>query len=91
MNPGRQNVKWGVKFGANQDPRVQKLLRLVPNTQVWSLMDREPLESWVHPEGKVCLLGDACHPMLVRSFVNLHIPSSLKRIMTRSRTEHREL
>lgn len=28
-------------------------------------MDRQPLERWVHPNGRVVLLGDACHPMLV--------------------------
>jgi len=27
-------------------------------------MDRKPLDSWVHPGGKVALLGDAAHPML---------------------------
>ena len=30
-------------------------------------MDRAPLETWVHKDGKVALLGDACHPMLVRT------------------------
>lgn len=46
------------------EPRVQKMLSLVPSTLVWSLMDREPLDTWIHSDGKVCLLGDACHPML---------------------------
>lgn len=45
--------------------RVQKLLALVPSTLVWALMDRTPLETWIHQKNKVCLLGDACHPMLV--------------------------
>ena len=27
-------------------------------------MDCDPMSSWVY-EDKVCLLGDACHPMLV--------------------------
>jgi len=27
-------------------------------------MDRKPLPSWVHPKGRLVLLGDACHPML---------------------------
>lgn len=30
-------------------------------------MDRKPLEKWSHDSGRVTLLGDACHPMLVRS------------------------
>ncbi|KAJ3512367.1 hypothetical protein NLJ89_g3560 [Agrocybe chaxingu] len=46
------------------EPRVQKLLSLVDSALVWSLMDRKPLDSWVHKDSKVCLLGDACHPML---------------------------
>jgi salicylate hydroxylase len=46
------------------EPRVQKLLSLVDSTMVWSLMDRKSLDKWVHDEGKVCLVGDACHPML---------------------------
>lgn len=28
-------------------------------------MDRKPLEKWTHESGRVTLLGDACHPMLV--------------------------
>ncbi|KAJ6562734.1 hypothetical protein DFH09DRAFT_1247628 [Mycena vulgaris] len=46
------------------EPRVQKLLRLVPKTYVLPLMYREPLDSWVHPAGTVVLLGDAAHPTL---------------------------
>ena len=44
---------------------VQKLLTHVQSTLKWRLMDRQPLESWVHKSGKVVLLGDSCHPMLV--------------------------
>ena len=29
-------------------------------------MDRKPLSTWVHPKGRLVLLGDACHTMLVR-------------------------
>ncbi|KAF7373894.1 FAD/NAD P-binding domain-containing protein [Mycena sanguinolenta] len=46
------------------EPRVQKLLALVSHTLIWPLFDREPLDTWVHPSGRVALLGDACHPML---------------------------
>ncbi|KAF7343768.1 3-hydroxybenzoate 6-hydroxylase [Mycena sanguinolenta] len=46
------------------EPRIQKLLALVPQTLVWPLFDFDPLQSWVHPSGRVGLLGDACHPML---------------------------
>ncbi|KAG9050167.1 hypothetical protein FS837_007281 [Tulasnella sp. UAMH 9824] len=46
------------------DPKLQKILSFVPSTLRWKLMDRKPLDTWVHPSGKVALLGDACHPML---------------------------
>ncbi|KAJ6618774.1 FAD/NAD(P)-binding domain-containing protein [Mycena sp. CBHHK59/15] len=49
---------------AGWEPRVEKLLSLVSSTLVWPLLDRDPLDTWVHPSGKVALLGDACHPML---------------------------
>ena len=44
--------------------RIQKLLALIPSTLNWKLMDRAPLRTWVHADGKVVLLGDSCHPML---------------------------
>ncbi|EJU02716.1 FAD/NADP-binding domain-containing protein, partial [Dacryopinax primogenitus] len=46
------------------EPRIQKLLAFVPSTLKWKLMDRGPLETWIHKSGKVVLLGDSCHPML---------------------------
>ncbi|KAH9837783.1 uncharacterized protein C8Q71DRAFT_561138 [Rhodofomes roseus] len=46
------------------EPRVQKLLGLVESTLEWRLLDRQPLKTWMHPAGKLTLLGDACHPML---------------------------
>ncbi|KAF8901859.1 hypothetical protein CPB84DRAFT_1776847 [Gymnopilus junonius] len=46
------------------EPRIQKLLSLISFTTLWPLMDCQPLEKWVHNAGSVCLLGDACHPML---------------------------
>ncbi|KAE9392388.1 FAD/NAD(P)-binding domain-containing protein [Gymnopus androsaceus JB14] len=48
------------------EPRVTKLLALVKSPQVlkFKLMDCAPLETWVHAQGRVALMGDACHPML---------------------------
>lgn len=46
------------------DPRIGKLLALVPSTHKWKLCAREPFKKWIHDEGRVVLLGDACHPML---------------------------
>ena len=45
--------------------RVRKLLGYVQSTLKWRLMDRRPLNNWIHDSGRVILLGDACHPMLV--------------------------
>ncbi|TDL23537.1 FAD/NAD(P)-binding domain-containing protein [Rickenella mellea] len=49
---------------ADFEPRVRKLLSQVGSTLKWRLMDRSPLDTWVHPSGRVVLLGDSCHPML---------------------------
>lgn len=46
------------------EPRVQKLLGMVKSTLNWKLLDRDPLDRWVHENGRIALMGDACHPML---------------------------
>jgi salicylate hydroxylase len=44
---------------------VRKLCGLTDEYLKWKLADLErPLQRWVHPSGKVALLGDACHPMM---------------------------
>lgn len=40
---------------------VQAILRACPEVYKWALLDRDPLPRWW--EGRVALLGDACHPM----------------------------
>ena len=40
---------------------VQAILRACPEVHKWALLDRDPLPRWW--EGRVALLGDACHPM----------------------------
>jgi len=50
--------------------RVRKLLGFVRSTLKWRLMDRKPLDKWIHDSGRIVLLGDACHPMLVRYIAN---------------------
>lgn len=47
--------------------RIQKLLSFIPSAIKWKLLDHAPLKSWVHRDGKLALLGDSCHPMLVRA------------------------
>lgn len=43
---------------------VRKLCGLTGTYLKWKLADFDQLTRWVHPSGKVALLGDACHPMM---------------------------
>jgi salicylate hydroxylase len=43
-------------------PQVRRLIASFPETYIWALHDRLPLPQW--SEGRITLLGDACHPML---------------------------
>lgn len=42
-------------------PEVQAILRACPDVHKWALLERDPLPTWT--DGRVALLGDACHPM----------------------------
>jgi 2-polyprenyl-6-methoxyphenol hydroxylase-like FAD-dependent oxidoreductase len=42
-------------------PEVRKVLNACPEAYKWALMERDPFTHWV--EGRIVLLGDACHPM----------------------------
>jgi salicylate hydroxylase len=44
------------------DPRLVALARLADSVFCTGLYERDPLTDWVR--GPVCLLGDACHPMM---------------------------
>ena len=41
---------------------MRGLIEAFPETFIWALHDRLPLPRWT--DGRVTLLGDACHPML---------------------------
>lgn len=43
---------------------VRKICNLTGNYLKWKLADFDQLQRWVHPSGKVAILGDACHPMM---------------------------
>jgi 2-polyprenyl-6-methoxyphenol hydroxylase-like FAD-dependent oxidoreductase len=47
---------------ADWHPMVGGLIASFPETYIWALHDRLPLPHW--SEGRITLLGDACHPML---------------------------
>jgi salicylate hydroxylase/6-hydroxynicotinate 3-monooxygenase len=42
-------------------PEVRRVMQACPEVHKWALMARDPLPRWC--EGRVTLLGDACHPM----------------------------
>src|SRR4029077_726832 len=43
-------------------PQIATILTAVDETFKWALFDRNPLPEW--SQGRIALLGDACHPML---------------------------
>ncbi len=47
---------------AGWHPTITTLLEQAEDHYRWALFDRAPLDRWV--DGRVALLGDACHPML---------------------------
>ena len=44
------------------NPEVRKVLTACPEAYKWALMVRGPMPRW--SQGRVTLLGDACHPTL---------------------------
>jgi salicylate hydroxylase/6-hydroxynicotinate 3-monooxygenase len=42
-------------------PEVQAILQACPEVYKWGLFERDPLPRW--SDGRIALLGDACHPM----------------------------
>jgi len=46
---------------ADFHPEVRRILAACPEVYKWALLSRDPLPRWT--EGRVALLGDACHPM----------------------------
>jgi 2-polyprenyl-6-methoxyphenol hydroxylase-like FAD-dependent oxidoreductase len=42
-------------------PDVRDVLEACPDCHKWAILEREPLPKW--SDGRVVLLGDACHPM----------------------------
>jgi salicylate hydroxylase/6-hydroxynicotinate 3-monooxygenase len=42
-------------------PEVRAVLEACPDCHKWAILEREPLPRW--SDGRVVLLGDACHPM----------------------------
>ena len=51
------------KFFQEWDPRLCMLLDIAGTTKKWDLYTSNEMETWIHPDGRLALLGDACHPM----------------------------
>jgi 6-hydroxynicotinate 3-monooxygenase len=49
------------KAFAGFDRQVEQVLAACPDVHKWAIVDREALDRWA--DGRVTLLGDACHPM----------------------------
>jgi salicylate hydroxylase len=58
----RGRVEDALAAYAGWHPQVRAIIGAVEETFIWALFDRAPLERWT--EGRVTLLGDACHAML---------------------------
>jgi len=60
---------WSAKGDVNElraaydgfHPDVRAVLEACPDCHKWAILEREPLARW--SDGRVVLLGDACHPM----------------------------
>jgi salicylate hydroxylase/6-hydroxynicotinate 3-monooxygenase len=46
---------------ASFHPEVRMVLDACPDCHKWAILEREPLPTW--SQGRVVLIGDACHPM----------------------------
>ncbi|RLL96755.1 hypothetical protein CFD26_105878 [Aspergillus turcosus] len=46
------------------DPRIKRIVDMIPDTSRWPLMVTGPLESWSSPRKNVVLMGDAAHSMV---------------------------
>ena len=46
---------------AGFEPRVQRIVEACTEVSKWAILERDPLPLW--REGRIVLLGDACHPM----------------------------
>ena len=46
------------------DPRIKKIVNMVPTARRWPLLVTGPLDTWSTPEKNVVLMGDAAHSMV---------------------------
>ncbi|OCL14438.1 FAD/NAD(P)-binding domain-containing protein [Glonium stellatum] len=46
------------------DPRIRKIIDMVPTAKRWPLLVTGPLDTWSSPQKNVVLMGDAAHSMV---------------------------
>lgn len=51
-------------FYKDVDPRLKKVIDLIPDSKRWPLLVTGPLKSWSSPQKNVVLMGDAAHSMV---------------------------
>ncbi len=49
---------------ADFDPRIKRIVDMIPEAKRWPLLVTGPLESWSSPQKNVVLMGDAAHSMV---------------------------
>lgn len=49
---------------ANYDPRIKRIVDMIPEAQRWPLLVTGPLKSWSSPQKNAVLMGDAAHSMV---------------------------
>jgi len=56
---------------SGSEPQVKRVIELMQTATYEHETVYEQIDNWFHEDGNVVLIGDACHPMLVRllSFV----------------------
>ncbi|EIM86375.1 FAD/NAD-P-binding domain-containing protein [Stereum hirsutum FP-91666 SS1] len=75
MHPDHADIKESWSFPAKNplrggwDPRCAAIISKAPPECMvdWKIVYREPMETWVSPMGRMCLIGDAAHPFLPTS------------------------
>lgn len=60
-NPQPADLERMRSYFAGFHPEVRQVLAACPAATRWPILEREPLPLW--SQGRVVLLGDACHPM----------------------------
>ncbi|KUJ21522.1 FAD/NAD(P)-binding domain-containing protein [Mollisia scopiformis] len=48
---------------ADYDPRIKRIVDMIPSAQRWPLLVTGPLKSWTSNEKNIVLMGDAAHSM----------------------------